>query len=93
MPFQFADFRGEFKSGYEPADPESAVRRLADPQAAAVMKFNPMGWYVERLRDFLLYGDYGLGAQDLVVPFLTLLVLWAGLRFFRRISSHFEDFL
>lgn len=63
------------------------------PSIASLMKFNPMTWYVERLRDFLLFGNYTLGAYDLVVPALTLLLLFAGIRFFRRISSHFEDFL
>jgi lipopolysaccharide transport system permease protein len=63
------------------------------PNIAALMKFNPMTWYVERLRDFLLFGDYALGIYDLVIPVLTLLLLFAGLRFFRRISGHFEDFL
>ena len=60
---------------------------------AVAMKFNPMTWYVERLRDFLLYRDFTLSWYDLAVPLFTLLVLWAGLRFFRRISPHFEDFL
>jgi len=60
---------------------------------AVAMKFNPMTWYVERLRDFLLYRDFTLSWYDLAVPVFTLLVLWAGLRFFRRISPHFEDFL
>ena len=62
-------------------------------QIASLMKFNPMTWYVERLRDFLLFGNYEFTTQDLVVPLLTILVLFAGFRFFRRISSHFEDFL
>ena len=62
-------------------------------QIASLMKFNPMTWYVERLRDFLLFGNYELTIQDLVVPLVTILVLFTGFRFFRRISSHFEDFL
>lgn len=60
---------------------------------ALVMKFNPMSWYVGRLRDFLLLGNYGLSLYDLFVPMLTLLVYWVSLAFFRRFSSHFEDFL
>ncbi len=60
---------------------------------AAVMRFNPMTWYVERLRDFLLLGRYELSLQDLVVPLLTVLLFWASLRFFRRFGAHFEDFL
>lgn len=66
---------------------------ILPPQIASLMKFNPMTWYVERLRDFLLFGNYDLSIQDLVMPLLTILVLFAGFRFFRRISSHFEDFL
>jgi ABC-type polysaccharide/polyol phosphate export permease len=57
------------------------------------MRFNPMSWYVERLRDVLLFGDFSLSASDLMVPAFTLLVLGLGFRFFRRISGHFEDFL
>jgi lipopolysaccharide transport system permease protein len=60
---------------------------------AVVMQLNPMTWYVGRLRDFLLFGDYRLGFGDLVVPALTLLLFWLSLRFFRRFSAHFEDFL
>ena len=58
-----------------------------------VMKFNPMSWYVGRLRDFLLLGNYGFSAYDLVAPLLTLLLFWGSLVFFRRFSPHFEDFL
>ncbi len=60
---------------------------------AAVMKFNPMSWYVERLRDFLLLGDYRVGVWDLVVPLLTVVIFVLALKFFRKFSAHFEDFL
>lgn len=60
---------------------------------AIVMKLNPMTWYMERLRDFLLFGNYQLSVYDLIVPVLTGLVFWASLVFFRRFSPHFEDFL
>ncbi len=62
--------------------------RMAD-----LMRLNPMSWYVEQLRNFLLLGDYELGAADAAVPVLTLLLLWASIKFFRRFSAHFEDFL
>jgi len=65
---------------------------ILPPQVAAVLRFNPMAWYVERLRDFLLLGNYGLSLRDLLVPLLTVFVFWAALRFFRRFSAHFEDF-
>jgi len=63
------------------------------PALAAVMRYNPMAWFAERLRDFLLYGDVTLGVADLVVPLLVLLLFAASLAFFRRFSTHFEDFL
>jgi len=58
-----------------------------------VMQFNPMAWYVDHLRDFLLFGDFSLGVADAVVPLLTLVLLALSLLFFRRFSPHFEDFL
>ena len=66
---------------------------ILPPGLARVMQFNPMTWYVENLRGFLLFGDYAFGWADFIVPLLTLLVLWLGMRFFRRVSAHFEDFL
>jgi lipopolysaccharide transport system permease protein len=66
---------------------------LLPPSFAEVMKFNPMSWFVGRLRDALLPGGQGFSMADLVVPVVTLLMLWLGFRFFRRVSAHFEDFL
>jgi ABC-type polysaccharide/polyol phosphate export permease len=59
---------------------------------STLMKFNPMTWFVQRLRDFILFGDYGLSLDDLAVPVLTVFVFWISLAFFRRFSPHFEDF-
>jgi ABC-type polysaccharide/polyol phosphate export permease len=66
---------------------------ILPPAVAEFMRYNPMAWYVGRLRDFLLYGNYDLGWGDLVVPLVTLLVAWLALLFFRRFATHFEDFL
>ena len=52
-----------------------------------------MTWYIERLRDFLLFGNYQLSPGDLIVPVLSVLLFWMSLLFFRRFSPHFEDFL
>ena len=60
---------------------------------AFLMKLNPMTWYVEHLRDFLLFGIYDLSLSDLPVPLFSILFFWAALFFFRRFSGHFEDFL
>ena len=60
---------------------------------AILMNLNPMTWYVERLRDFLLLGNYDLSVSDLLAPLFSILVFWVSLVFFRRFSGHFEDFL
>jgi lipopolysaccharide transport system permease protein len=62
-------------------------------QLAIIMKFNPMSWFVARLRDFLLLGNYELTVIDLYVPIFSVLLFWVALKFFRRFSGHFEDFL
>lgn len=59
----------------------------------AVMRYNPMSWYVGRLRDCLLLGSWSFSWLDVAVPLLTLIVFWTSLRFFRKFSAHFEDFL
>jgi ABC-type polysaccharide/polyol phosphate export permease len=66
---------------------------LLPPAWQGILRYNPMSWYVDRLRDFLLYGEYGFGFADLAVPALTLAVFFLSLVFFRRFSTHFEDFL
>ena len=66
---------------------------ILPPQFAHIMRLNPMSWYIERLRDFLLLGNYQLSADDLLVPAFSVLLFWASLLFFRRLSGHFEDFL
>lgn len=66
---------------------------ILPPSWVPVMQMNPMTWYVDKLRAFLLFGDYSIKATDLVVPILTLLMVFIGFRFFRRVSPHFEDFL
>jgi ABC-type polysaccharide/polyol phosphate export permease len=66
---------------------------ILPPKLAGLMQLNPMTWYVERLRDFLLLGNYQLGASDAVIPLLTVLLFVGGLLFFRRFSAHFEDFI
>jgi len=66
---------------------------LLPPEFAQVLKLNPMTWYIERLRDFLLFGNYQLSPGDLIVPALSVLLFWMSLLFFRRFSPHFEDFL
>jgi ABC-type polysaccharide/polyol phosphate export permease len=60
---------------------------------AMIMSWNPMAWFVEKLRSIVLYGDLDPGKSDLAMVVGVLIMLWIALRFFRRFSDHFEDFL
>lgn len=60
---------------------------------AGVLRWNPISWFVGRLRDALMFGDYTPAWSDLIVPACVLLLGFLALRFFRRMSGHFEDFL
>lgn len=62
-----------------------AVARLA--------ALNPMAWFVGHLRSLLLFGEISFVVSDLLVPLAIGVMCWLGLRFFRRLSGHFEDFL
>lgn len=66
---------------------------LLPDHLASLMRWNPMSWFVDRLRTALMLGDYAFSWSDLVVPAVVGLICFAGLRFFRRMSGHFEDFL
>jgi ABC-type polysaccharide/polyol phosphate export permease len=66
---------------------------LLPPQVAAVMAWNPMAWFVGKTRDLLLFGQADFGWPWLLALVLTAAALWLALRFFRRLSGHFEDFL
>jgi ABC-type polysaccharide/polyol phosphate export permease len=65
---------------------------LAPASLQAWMRWNPLGWFSERLREVLLLGS-GLVPGDLVATVGCLAVFAAGLWFFERLSPHFEDFL
>jgi len=58
-----------------------------------VAAWNPMAWFVARLRELLLFGEINLGYTALFVVLFMLGFAWLSLRFFRRFSGHFEDFL
>ncbi len=66
---------------------------MLPPKMAAAMQWNPMTWFTVQFRDLLLYGKLDVA---LLNPFAWLaipLFAYAGLRWFRRFSGHFEDFL
>lgn len=56
------------------------------------MVANPLTGMAERMREVLLMGT-GLQASDLWLWAIALVVWWVGLKFFERLSPHFEDFL
>jgi len=58
-----------------------------------VAQLNPMAWFVARLRELLLLGEINFGLTTLAVVVFVAIFFWASLRFFRRFSGHFEDFL
>lgn len=60
---------------------------------ASLMQYNPMSWFVGRLRDLVLFGQYTPGWSDVLIVIFPVLMFLASLLFFRRFSSHFEDFL
>lgn len=65
---------------------------LPEPMRAW-LGWNPMSWFVTRLRELILLGQYQPAWTDLLAPLLVLALLWLGLKFFRRFAGHFEDFL
>lgn len=58
-----------------------------------VAQWNPMAWFVARLRELLLLGEIKFGFMALFILLFILIFSWLSLRFFRRFSGHFEDFL
>ncbi len=66
---------------------------ILPPQMAAWLHWNPITWFVARLRDLILFGAFPLTWSDGAVPILALASFWLGLKFFRRLAGHFEDFL
>jgi ABC-type polysaccharide/polyol phosphate export permease len=63
---------------------------------ASIQKFaqwNPMAWFVARLRELLLFGEINFGLTAVLLVLFLAVFSWASLRYFRRFSGHFEDFL
>jgi ABC-type polysaccharide/polyol phosphate export permease len=58
-----------------------------------IAQWNPMAWFVARLRELLLFGDTQLDFSVLAMLAFVAFFAWASFRFFRRFSGHFEDFL
>ena len=58
----------------------------------AWVRFNPLAWFSERMREILLQGS-GLVAGDLAWAAFCMAVFALGIWFFNRLSPSFEDFL
>jgi lipopolysaccharide transport system permease protein len=58
-----------------------------------IAQWNPMAWFVARLRELLLFGEVNFGVGSVVIVLFIIFISWLSLRFFRRFSGHFEDFL
>jgi len=58
-----------------------------------IAQWNPMAWFVGRLRELLLFGEVNMDVRVLAMLVFVTLFAWASVRFFRRFSGHFEDFL
>jgi lipopolysaccharide transport system permease protein len=70
---------------YSPSYLPESIQKIA--------QWNPMAWFVARLRELLLFGHVELDFKALAMLVFVTLFTWASLRFFRRFSGHFEDFL
>lgn len=56
-------------------------------------EWNPMAWFVARLRELLLFGEININYKTLLIVLFIAIFSWLSFRFFRRFSGHFEDFL
>lgn len=64
------------------------------PQSIQTLtQWNPMAWFIARLRELLLFGEINLDYKALLMVLFVVVFAWVSLRFFRRFSGHFEDFL
>lgn len=66
---------------------------LLPEKLVPIFRWNPVSWYVMRLRESFLTGFTSPGMMDILVPLLSLVTLYGGLILFRRLRGHFEDFL
>ena len=58
-----------------------------------VLDWNLAAWFVGMFRGLLLYGSLDLSWGSLFIVLSLPVFFWLGLRFIRRFSGHFEDFL
>ena len=66
---------------------------LLPEQLSWMANYNLAAWFVGMFRSLLLFGSLPLSSGWLVIIALIPLLFLLGLRFLRRFSGHFEDFL
>lgn len=59
----------------------------------SISQWNLMAWFVDKLRNLLLFGQIEFGFWSLGVVVSISIFAWLSLKFFRRFSAHFEDFM
>lgn len=62
-------------------------------QIQQVMAWNPLAYFVTRIRELLMFGTNQLGWHDLEMLAVSILIFVAGRWFFNRLSPYFEDFI
>ncbi len=68
-------------------------RAMLPDFAQALMAWNPLTYYPERLRSLILEGDYNIGSGDAYALLIAFSMFVLGFVVFRRLRRHFEDFL
>lgn len=75
------------------ATPVLYASSMVPAQMQQAIAFNPMSYFVNRIRDLLLHDGNILSWKDLLPLGVSVLVFAFGRWFFNRLSPHFEDFL
>lgn len=66
---------------------------LVPQQIQQVMAWNPLSYFITRIREQLMAGTSQIGWQDVGMLAGSLFIFVAGRWFFNRLSPYFEDFL
>ncbi len=62
-------------------------------QIQQIIAWNPLSYFITRIRELLMFGAGQLTWQDLIMLGGSLTIFMAGRWFFRRLSPYFEDFI
>lgn len=62
-------------------------------QIQSVLTWNPLSYFITRIRDILMFGRNPIGWQDLIMLSGSVLLFLTGRWFFNRLSPYFEDFM